>query len=177
MLAYWEAGHAPPADAYEIDDFPRDLAKIAFGVMLNSDNQSAARQSLAWKPLMLEHVYGGPFPLRGDAKSIRLRINQILATDPDLILRAHRAARSLLDAMERKHAPIHRFFYSGAGLHFQNIDSQLTMAVMRHMRKIGEPTLSIHDSFIVRASQEDRLHQVMMVAAEEMGAKILCRRS
>ena len=57
------------------------------------------------------------------------------------------------------HEPIKKFFGTGYGVKLQFKDSQIAEAVMLEM--LPEPCLRIHDSFIVRKDQAQKLKRVM----------------
>ena len=57
------------------------------------------------------------------------------------------------------HDPIQKYFGTGYGVHLQFLDSQIAMKVMQRM--YPEPCLPIHDSFVVRTRQENKLNQIM----------------
>ena len=57
------------------------------------------------------------------------------------------------------HEPIKEFFGSGYGVKLQFKDSQIAEAVMLQM--LPEPCLSVHDSFIVRKDQAQKLKRAM----------------
>ena len=57
------------------------------------------------------------------------------------------------------HDDISTFFSTGYGVRLQFLDSQIAEAVM--LRMLPEPCLPVHDSFIVRSGQQERLEQVM----------------
>ncbi|MBV5343104.1 hypothetical protein JZU68_05665, partial [bacterium] len=57
---------------------------------------------------------------------------------------------------------IARYVNSGAGLKLQNLDSQITEAILMRMTDKGIPCLPVHDSYIVPQQYEDRLRDVMM---------------
>ncbi|WP_298962950.1 hypothetical protein [uncultured Roseibium sp.] len=71
-------------------------------------------------------------------------------------------ARQLVKAIKQRHRRIERFFHSGAGLRLQNVDAEIAKSVLREMTvKNGITALPIHDSFIVRQDQKDRLMEEM----------------
>ena len=57
------------------------------------------------------------------------------------------------------HEPIKKFFGTGYGVKLQFKDSQIAEAVMLAM--LPEPCLPVHDSFIVRKGQAQKLRRVM----------------
>jgi hypothetical protein len=75
-----------------------------------------------------------------------------------------RSYRSLLDAIERHHAPVGRWFRSGRGLELQRLDSDVAEQVMLELQSQGICCLPIHDSFIVPASSESALRAAMIDA-------------
>ena len=64
-----------------------------------------------------------------------------------------------IDEIYFHHDAIRSFFGTGYGVKLQLLDSQIAEAVM--LRMLPESCLSVHDSFIVRASQRQRLEQIM----------------
>ena len=90
-LAYAECGLVPPADAYEIPGFPRELVKIAFNILLNSSGRNGARHELAHKPLMAWSLGGTKRKEEESLDSFRARLQQ---TDPTYFQRASRAAEA-----------------------------------------------------------------------------------
>lgn len=72
-----------------------------------------------------------------------------------------RQVKLLIAALESRHSPISKFFYSGEGLKLQYLDSMVAEQVMLTMLKHGATVLPVHDSFIVRASYDDELEVVM----------------
>ena len=65
---------------------------------------------------------------------------------------AFETARMLLEAIERRHAPIEDWFYSNAGLRLMHTDSQMAEGVLFSLIKRGLIALPLHDGFMV----EDR---------------------
>ncbi|MFN3233407.1 MAG: hypothetical protein ACE363_14785 [Alphaproteobacteria bacterium] len=146
-LAYMKLGIAAPLDAYTVIGYPRDLVKIAFNVMLNCQSPTAARRSLAQKPILLDHLL------------------QAQGANAD----AYNFCGRLVEAIENRHAPISSLFYSGVGLALQRVDSEMAGLAMRDMRKRGVPVLPVHDSLIMPASAENFGHEAMEAAAQKMG--------
>ncbi len=70
----------------------------------------------------------------------------------------------LYAALNKKHAAISHYFYSGIGLKLQYIDSKIAEDVMMHFLKRGEVCLPVHDSFIVRQGLESELEKVMRIS-------------
>ena len=78
-------------------------------------------------------------------------------------------AHKLVNEVKNKHPLIAEDFHSGAGLWMMNKDAEIAMHVIRLMKKLGEPVISIHDSFLVRMSMRDKLEKVMLEAAHSAG--------
>ena len=57
------------------------------------------------------------------------------------------------------HAPIAQYFGTAYGVKLQYLDSQIAESVMQRM--LPEPCLPIHDSFIVRVGQSNKLKKIM----------------
>jgi hypothetical protein len=64
-----------------------------------------------------------------------------------------------IDEIYFHHDDIVSFFGTGYGVKLQFLDSQIAEAVM--LRMLPEPCLPVHDSFIVRSGQEQKLEEVM----------------
>ena len=70
------------------------------------------------------------------------------------------AAQIIMDLKER-HAPIARFFHSGAGLFVQNIDAKMATDVLRDLLGQNVVALPIHDSFRVQKRHEQVTREAM----------------
>ncbi len=170
-LAYAQAGHPVPREAYDVPGFDRELVKVAFAVMLNSCNRNGARYTIAYKPSMVRKIIGDDIPddLRGEEMwhwAARL--------DPGYAQTASRQAELLIDRLMQRHAPISGMFFIGIGLTFQRLDSDIAEAVMKEMRHRGIVVLPVHDSFLAPASKADVLEEVMVAAAAKLGAAVVC---
>ena len=73
---------------------------------------------------------------------------------------------ALVKAIERGHASIAHYFYTGVGRELQRMDSDIAEEVMLKMLERGAVVLPIHDSFIVRASYAEELEEMMRLAFE-----------
>lgn len=72
------------------------------------------------------------------------------------------SAERMIRAFERKHEPIRDRFFSGSGLRTQNIDSRIAELVMLDFVREDRPIASVHDSFVVRRSDEEMLRRSMI---------------
>jgi hypothetical protein len=73
----------------------------------------------------------------------------------------HRRAGLLIAAVRKHFRDLEKYWCSGIGLRLQGIDAEICLRVQRHLRRLGIPVLSVHDSFIVPASFDNRLADVM----------------
>lgn len=71
------------------------------------------------------------------------------------------SGRELHAGVVRRHPKIAMHFNSGIGLHLQFLESQIAENVMMEFLQDGEACLPIHDSFIVRHQQIEKLESVM----------------
>ena len=69
---------------------------------------------------------------------------------------------TLLQRAKTTHNQIAGYVNSGAGCRLQNLDSQITEAILMRMTEMGIPCLPVHDSYIVPRQHEDRLRDVMV---------------
>lgn len=75
---------------------------------------------------------------------------------------------TILEQLERKHPLILSHFYKLNALRLHNLDSRIAEEVMYVMTKQGRPCLSIHDSFIVKVSDEECLRKAMIEAYQKI---------
>ncbi len=80
-------------------------------------------------------------------------------------------AAHLIREVKRKHAPIARYFHSGAGGWLQRRDSDIAERVLHDLRRQGVVAMPIHDSFVVQERDEDRTRETMETAF----ATVICR--
>jgi len=173
-LAYAQAGHPAPDNAYDIPGFDRALVKVSFNIMLSSSSRNGSRYTIAHKAEMARAVLGDDFPdgLEGEEMWHRAAV-----LHPGFFQTASRQAQRLMDALIAKHAPISRMFFTGAGLALQRLDSDIAEGVMREMRRRGIVVLPVHDSFLAPASKAAELEAVMIDQAAKFGASVSCTRS
>src|SRR5262249_34089498 len=132
-LLYQEAGKRMVGDPYEIEGRPRKQVKLALLIGINARTHRSAVRAVA------------------DA----------LAGEPGIHNRFE-AAKGLLDAVRAKHPDIARAFGSDAGARLMRQDADLAERVKFEMlAATGIVPLSVHDSFIVPATQAGRLEEAM----------------
>ncbi len=68
---------------------------------------------------------------------------------------------ALICAFRAKHVPIDRYFFSGAGIELQYIDSNMAEYVINHFTRKDVPVLTVHDSFLVPFQYAEELAVVM----------------
>lgn len=143
-ILYAEVGVTMPADCYTIDGWPRKLVKVGVLTLINAPTIHKARHAIAHSPRMAEMVEPGS-------------------------QEALRKADALIAAIKLLHRSIAGAFHSDAGARLMQIDAAIAEAVMKIMLVQGIVILPIHDSFLVPASQSDRLEEAMLEAAHEVG--------
>ena len=74
---------------------------------------------------------------------------------------------SQLRRFENAHKPIAKYLNSGIGLTLQNMDSQITEAILVRLMEQNIPCLPIHDSYIVQHLHKDALINAMLEEYEK----------
>lgn len=69
--------------------------------------------------------------------------------------------RKILDKFIEKHPVVESYLNSGSGLYLMYQDSTIAMEVLTQLRRLGIPSLSIHDSFIVQRRYREELSSAM----------------
>jgi len=174
VLAYAQAGHPAPDNAYHIPGFDRALVKVSFNIMLNSSSRNGSRYTIAHDAEMVRAVLGDDFP---DGLQDEEMWHRAAVLHPGYVQTAGDEAQRLMDAIIAKHAPISRMFFTGAGLALQRLDSDIAEGVMREMRRRGIVVLPVHDSFLAPASKAAELEAVMIDETAKFGASVFCTRS
>ena len=72
---------------------------------------------------------------------------------------ANEVFKPLVSALRSKHTPISDYLHSDVGIRLQRKDSDLACRVMKETGAIG-----IHDGFVIEASREEKLREVMKKA-------------
>lgn len=148
-LLYRLCGLELEGDAYTVDGFQRAEGKLAWNILLNAETRHGAILAIAEKLGMRN----------GDAASTHKLVGGDGRT---------RSATALVEALEKRHAPIARYFGSGAGLKLQNIDAAMAGFVTRQMLKRGIVTVPIHDSHLTPESHQGDVREAMQVAFERV---------
>jgi len=76
--------------------------------------------------------------------------------------------KHLLREIEVMHAPLSDMFYSGVGLEFMFMESQIAEKIMLAGVEAGIPLLSIHDSFVTTSPNREWLLDIMEMTFEEV---------
>ncbi|WP_271896286.1 hypothetical protein [Candidatus Phyllobacterium onerii] len=147
-ILYAQAGAPLPDDCYSIDGWPRRLVKRALLILLNAKTRGKARDAIAHAKEM-EVVCA---PGTDDAK---------------------KAATELMGAIKSRHHRIASAFHTDKGAELMRLDSDLAESVMHVMMMAGVTVLPVHDSFLVQASQAQRLEETMLRIAYEAGFESL----
>jgi hypothetical protein len=69
--------------------------------------------------------------------------------------------KACLQRIKDVHGPISKYLNTGVGLKLQNLDSRITDLILKTLTHEEIPVLPVHDSFIVRERDRDRLIEVM----------------
>jgi hypothetical protein len=69
--------------------------------------------------------------------------------------------REAVKLIERKHRPIIHLFGSGLGFQFMRSESDMLIAVVSHLFKIGVPALPLHDAVLVAVSHAETAKEVL----------------
>ena len=124
-----------------------------------------------------------PYVLDGEPQYprelVKDALNRLISAAPGRTLRAPKGTekerwRGLLAILPARHSAIARWFGAERVLELQRYDSDITAAVLTDLTAQGIPCLPVHDSFIVRRSDEVALGVAMNRAyweqAERFGA-------
>ena len=129
-------------------EIPRHFVKAVATVSLNSDGVKGTSVSV-----------GSEY---GDLKTSLKVADQKEYSDYQRIMRKVKIM-DILEAFLTKHYPIRHMFLRGTevGNKVQCLESDLVFAVVNELTKRSIPTLTVHDSFIVKASDKDILEKLM----------------
>lgn len=128
----------PTDDVYTLKGFPpetRRIVKIAFQILLNSNNEKDARIKIYKEFPRKENPY--VFTSKG-------------ITHEKIII-----------AFKEKHKAISKYFCTGYGVKLQFIDSQIAEETLLNLSKEGIVALPVHDSFIVQKTHKGKLIETM----------------
>jgi bifunctional DNA-binding transcriptional regulator/antitoxin component of YhaV-PrlF toxin-antitoxin module len=112
------------------------------------------------------------FPRESQKQTMMIILN---AKNRDSAIRAMHSkgiqnTKELASAMEERHAAISQHFYTCVAMRLMRADSDVAERVMLEMINRGAAVLPVHDSFIVRASREEELREMMeLVFSEQFG--------
>jgi len=82
----------------------------------------------------------------------------------------------LCDAIKAHNYIIEDLFFRDMGVKLMNTDSNITARIVEMMIQQGESTLLYHDSYICRASAEEKLYDAMLKAwKDEVGDNQFCK--
>jgi len=147
-MLYAEVGLPARPDAYDVPGVQRDLAKIAFNVLLFHDDPATAPQAVL-RSARREGFH--EFELRD--------------------------AMDLLAQLRARHAPIDDYFYKGHALALQYEDSCIAEDIMFSLIRGGIPFIPVHDSFIVPKRHESALgHHMNEAYCKHVGQHPIIKR-
>jgi hypothetical protein len=147
MLYALEKQPLPKVDVYRLPSFSntkifRNFVKRMLLVMVNASSRSIVRQVLH------EEVY--------KKKSLELPKDIKSTRGVDIF--------PVMDAFEREHAPIRKYFCTGEGVNLQYHDSVIAEAILVFFAKNNIPCLPVHDSFVVDFRYREMLEWAMQEA-------------
>jgi len=121
-------------DPYEIIDLRRDIAKKAVIICINAETQREAVGAL--------YAYC----------TDELNMKDISYSD----------AMRMIRAFEVKHRPISDCFYSGAGVIFMRLESEIIVRIILELMNLNICVLTIHDSCIHPIEHQKTVYEAMM---------------
>jgi hypothetical protein len=148
-LLYAAAGQTMDGDPYVIDGWSRKVVKVAFNILVNATDPTAAVQAIVWEARKRERR------ARREGAAPPAIVREILGPEP------YPQARDLVTDIQRKHSAIAHRFASGAGLALMRRDSDMAEAVLLRLGARGIVALPVHDSFIVAEKHKSALQEVM----------------
>lgn len=153
----------PPGDAYELEEFPRErgyrpIVKTLTNSLINAKS--------------VEKAIGALFDSRDMKPKLLDSLQSVNMIRPDFT-QDRKAARQMVVAIKKKHHAIADQFGQNRGIFLQNTDSQMAERIMLNLWKRFIPSLCVHDSFIVPASNAvDLLHEMKTAFHVEYGLDI-----
>ena len=134
---HWD--HFKDDDPYELEDsqFPRSIKKLAFHCALNCRS--------------LQHTISAIIKAIKEVDHLK---DYQANTDSDF--------KALINAVASKHHLISDAFFSCRALEYQNQDSRVCESIIRQCTLANIIVLTVHDSFIVAASNRDALEPIML---------------
>jgi hypothetical protein len=141
-MLYHMSGHALPGKPYQVEGVSlgnRDAAKVALLCVFNAADRRSATSAII--------------------KELRER---------SIVLKDRLRVRDLIDRLLTAHEPIAKHFFSGVGTRLQFLDSEIAVRILTAFAARSKPCLGIHDSFLVRAEDEDLLRATMEAAYQEV---------
>lgn len=129
----------------------RKICKKALLIMINSSNKHEAKGALN------HEIYQMGIHGKGLVPDV---------VDTNLVMMA----------MTEHNKYLSEYFLSGAGVRLQNIDSKIMDYVLSYFNQRGEACVPIHDSVIVKNSQQNEAHKAMTDGYEfVLGSTLNCR--
>jgi hypothetical protein len=130
----------------------RALVKLAFNMAVNASSEDGAIRALR------DEINKDAIRENGESKRFKAFMRNDLSNDVLMVI---------FDGFKRQHPAIAKYIGKGVWRQLHKQDSDIAMAVInRFVQECQEPILPLHDSFIVRSSQELRLKETMTDAFE-----------
>ena len=152
-LAFALEYHEPPSDPYTLSTLTKGFTKeqqrsdvkLLALTALNADSQKAALSA---------------FRDQRNKDQRQLPRDQKISYTDDIL-------NSWLEGFSKKHSAIKHYICSDKGVELMALDGNITTRIIEHFTALGEPILTVHDSYIVRSGQEEMLSQAMLTAVSE----------
>jgi len=164
-ILYVKAGaNVPTTDPYKISGYTKDkdtrkFFKILLNCMINGSSQEEVRQ-------VIQHsIYKNINHSDGTSSPKIKQPNWLKGTSKTDMY-------PVIDAVEKHHKPINKYFFSDIGIELQYLDSEMAMRVLHHFMDNDLVLLPEHDSFIVERHNKNELRSTMVDAFKHvMGTK------
>lgn len=147
----------PEGDLYTVNGFERNLVKSVFLRSINCTSRAQAVSSIINE--IRENISKAETNLANSEDEMERTLAQ---TERDSIIDYSTGQiEDLLSRFTELHTVIERHLYSGIGLHLQFIDSKVANQTLLTLNDLGIVALPVHDSFIVKRSDEGQLRETM----------------
>ena len=143
---------------YNLDSYDpvRNIAKLALLVSINASDRTAAVGAVSSK-------------LLNDRKKPENKQKFLGLLSPVSV-------GSICDALRHHNMLIEDYFYCDMAMKLMNTDSNISARIVEDMIQQDESILLYHDSYICRASAEEKLYNTMVKAwKDEVGAADFCK--
>jgi hypothetical protein len=131
----------------------RNLVKLALVVMINSKSRQSAIKALTNKVAKHNTESVGDYLGRLDDLPMESPAYNELMNELQSLKYAGIVVEdmsALLDIIEKRHKPISKYFYTGAGMIGQKLEGDIMQGALSYLQEAGIPALCIHDCLSVQ---------------------------